>query len=252
MVSSFRQSEILAVARAEGRVTVDQLAKKFSVTLQTIRRDLADLADQGLVDRVHGGAVLRNGVANLGYEQRRRTNEAAKAAIARSCAAQIPNNCSISLNLGTTTEAVARALLWHTNITVITNNMNVASTLIGNAGCEVVLAGGSLRRSDGGLVGELTTQFFSQFKVDYAVIGCSAIDADGDLLDYDLAEVRVSKTIIAQARSTFLVADQSKFTRTAPARLASLADLSAIFTDAPLAERLTRQCQHWQTGIHLA
>lgn len=251
LVLSFRQSEILEIARAEGRVTVDQLSRKFAVTLQTIRRDLSDLADAGLMDRVHGGAVLRTGVANQGYEQRRRTNDAAKAAIGRACAAAIPNNCSIILNLGTTTEAVARELLRHTNITVFTNNMNVANTLMSNASCEVVLAGGSLRRSDGGLVGELTTQFFSQFKVDYAVIGCSSIDADGDLLDFDLAEVRVSKAIIAQSRQTFLVADQSKFLRNAPARLASLADIAGFYTDAPLPANLAAKCKDWGTEVHL-
>ncbi len=252
MVLSIRQREILEIARAEGRVTVDHLSRKFGVTLQTIRRDLADLADAGQMDRVHGGAVLRTGVANQGYEQRRRSNAEAKAAIARACAAAIPDNASLILNLGTTTEAVARALLHHNNITVITNNMNVATTLMSNAGCEVVLAGGSLRRSDGGLVGELTTQFFTQFKVDYAVIGCSAIDAEGDLLDFDLAEVRVSKAIIAHARKTFLVADQSKFRRTAPARLASLADLAAFYTDAPLPDPLALKCRDWQTDLHVA
>ena len=94
-------------------------------------------------------------------------NEGAKAAIARACAAAIPDNCSLILNLGTTTEAVARELLGHRNITVITNNMNVANILVANPGCEIVVAGGALRRTDGGLVGELTTQFFEQFKVDY-------------------------------------------------------------------------------------
>lgn len=252
LVLSFRHSEILEAARAEGRVTVEQLSQKFSVTLQTIRRDLSELADAGLLDRVHGGAVLRIGVANQGYEQRRRTNEAAKLAIARACAADIPNNCSLILNLGTTTEAVARELLRHTNITVITNNVNVASTLMANAGCEVILAGGALRRSDGGLVGELTTQVFSQFKVDHAVIGCSAIDADGDLLDFDLAEVRVSKAIIAQSRRTVLVADQSKLHRTAPARLGSLADIAAFYCDAPVPEALAQKCKTWGTVLHLA
>jgi DeoR family glycerol-3-phosphate regulon repressor len=252
LVLSFRQREILEIAHGEGRVTVDQLSRKFAVTLQTIRRDLSELADAGLMDRVHGGAVLRIGVANQGYEQRRRTNHAAKAAIARTCAAAIPNNCSLILNLGTTTEAVARELLRHTNITVITNNMNVANTLMANAGCEVVLAGGSLRRSDGGLVGELTTQFIGQFKVDYAVIGCSAIDEDGDILDFDLAEVPVSKAIIAQARKTFLVADRSKFQGYAPARLASLADLSGFFTDAALSAALMQKCAAWGTEVHVA
>ena len=99
---------------------------------------------QGLLDRVHGGAVPRRGVTNLGYEERRRMNEAAKTAIARACAAAIPENCSIIMNLGTTTEAVARELLHHRNITVITNNMNVANILVANPGCEIMVAGGAL------------------------------------------------------------------------------------------------------------
>lgn len=252
MALSFRQSEILGIARAEGRVVVEDLAARFDVTLQTIRRDLTELADAGHLDRVHGGAVARTGVTNLGYEQRRRMNEAAKTAIARACAAAIPENCSIIMNLGTTTEAVARELLHHRSLTVVTNNMNVANILAANPGCEIMVAGGALRRSDGGLVGELTTQFFEQFKVDYAVIGASALDRDGDLLDFDLAEVRVSKAIIRQARQTYLVCDHSKLDRSAPARLASLSELTALFTDRALPVELARKCAEWGTAVHIA
>lgn len=251
MALSFRQSEILDLARVEGRVIVEDLARRFEVTLQTIRRDLTELSDAGLLDRVHGGAILRTGVSNIGYEERRRTNEAGKIALARACAAAIPHNSSLILNLGTTTEAVARELMSHRNITVITNNMNVANTLVANPSCEVILAGGALRRSDGGLVGELTTQFFEQFKVDYAVIGVSAIDPDGDLLDFDLAEVRVSKAILRQARRRFLVADYTKFSRTAPVRLASLSELDAFFTDRPLPGDLVTRCGEWGTSVIL-
>jgi DeoR family glycerol-3-phosphate regulon repressor len=252
MALSFRQSEILEIARAEGRVVVEDLAQRFDVTLQTIRRDLSELADMGHLDRVHGGAVPKTGVANLGYEQRRRMNEGAKAAIARACAAAIPENCSLIMNLGTTTEAVAQELLGHRNITVVTNNMNVANTLAANPGCEIMVAGGALRRSDGGLVGELTTQFFEQFKVDYAVIGASALDRDGDLLDFDLAEVRVSKAIIRQARKVFLVCDHSKLDRSAPARLASLSEITCLFTDSPLPQELARKCTEWGTEVVVA
>ncbi|MEO8531314.1 MAG: DeoR/GlpR family DNA-binding transcription regulator, partial [Deltaproteobacteria bacterium] len=168
MALSFRQAEIIDIARSEGRVVVESLAERFQVTLQTIRRDLSELADAGLLDRVHGGAVLRTGVTNFGYEERRRMNDAAKEAIGRACAQAIPNNSSLILNLGTTTEAVARELLNHTNITVVTNNINVANILLANESCEIMVAGGALRRSDGGLVGDLTSDFISQFKVDYA------------------------------------------------------------------------------------
>jgi DeoR family transcriptional regulator, glycerol-3-phosphate regulon repressor len=252
MALSFRQNEILEIARAEGRVVVEDLAQRFDVTLQTIRRDLTEMADLGHLDRVHGGALARTGVTNLGYDERRRMNDGAKAAIARACAAAIPENCSIIMNLGTTTEAVARELLTHRSITVVTNNMNVANTLVANPGCEIMVAGGALRRSDGGLVGELTTQFFEQFKVDYAIIGTSALDGDGDLLDFDLAEVRVSKAIIRQARKTFLVCDHSKLDRSAPARLASLAEIDTLFTDQPLPPDLARKCSDWGTEVVVA
>lgn len=252
MAMNIRQSEILDIARAEGRVGVEDLAQRFEVTLQTIRRDLSELAEAGFLDRVHGGAVARTGVVNIGYEQRRRMNEDAKAAIARACAAEIPDNSSLILNLGTTTEAVARELLHHKNITVVTNNMNVANILLANPGCEIMVAGGALRRSDGGLVGELTTQFFEQFKVDFAVVGTSALDLDGDMLDFDLAEVRVSRAILGRARSRFLVTDRSKLGRSAPARIASLSEIDALFIDTALPEPLAAACRDWGTRVVVA
>ena len=144
MALCFRQTEILEIARADGRVVVDTLADRFGVTLQTIRRDLTDLADAGMLDRVHGGAMLRTGVSNIGYEMRRRMNAEGKSAIARACAQMIPDNSSMILNNGTTTEAVARALLGHRNITVVTNNMNVANILVANDSCDVMVACGGL------------------------------------------------------------------------------------------------------------
>jgi DeoR family glycerol-3-phosphate regulon repressor len=235
----FRQGEILAIVRAEGRVVVEDLARRFDVTLQTIRRDLTELAEAGHLDRVHGGAVARTGVANIGYAARRRMNEPAKSAIARACAAAIPEN------------AVARELLGHRNLTVVTNNLNIANILAANEGCEVMVSGGALRRSDGGLTGGLAKGFVEQFKVDIAVIGASAIDADGDLLDFDLAEVDVSRAIIRRARRTFVVADASKLIRSAPVRIASLADVDALFTDAPLPAALAARCRDWGTEVHV-
>ena len=252
MALSFRQGEILAIARASGRVLVDDLAQRFGVTVQTIRRDLAEMSEAGQLDRVHGGAVTRGGVSNIEYGARARLNARAKAAIARACAAAIPDNASVILNLGTTTEAVARELLHHRNLTVITNNMTIANILALNPGCEVIVAGGALRRSDGGLVGDLTVQLFQQFKVDFAVIGVSALDGDGDLLDYDLAEVRASRAIIAQARRVFLVADHSKLDRSAPARIASLAEISTLFTDKPLPQPLAGKCAEWGVQVVVA
>lgn len=251
MSQTFRYPEILEIARRDGKVTVDGLARHFGVTLQTIRRDLSELADAGRLERVHGGAVLPSGTTNIGYEERRALNAEGKVAIARTCAAQIPDGVSLFIGIGTSAEAVASALLDHRELLVVTNNMNVANILVANPQCEIVVTGGQLRRSDGGLVGNMAVATIAQFKFDLAVISCSALDRDGDILDFDIQEVSVSQTILRHARRSFLVADHSKFSRNAPARIDSLSAIDTLFTDRPLAAPLARKCEAWGTGITL-
>ncbi|MCV2868651.1 DeoR/GlpR family DNA-binding transcription regulator [Defluviimonas sp. WL0002] len=252
MSQSIRHPEILEIARREGKVTVERLAEYFGVTHQTVRRDLTELADAGRLERVHGGAILPSGTTNIGYEDRRSLNADVKHAIAVACARVIPESISVFINIGTSTEAVARELLRHRDLLVVTNNMNVANILAQNEHCQVIVAGGTLRRSDGGLVGNLTTQTICQFKFDLAVIGCSALDQDGDLLDFDVHEVGVSQTIIRQSRRTFLVADNSKFRRSAPARITSLSEIDTFFTDKPLDYQLQARCDEWNTKVVVA
>ncbi|MBF9030434.1 DeoR family transcriptional regulator [Rhodobacterales bacterium HKCCE3408] len=252
MTQTFRHPEILDIARREGKVTVDSLARHFGVTLQTIRRDLTELAEAGRLERVHGGAIIPSGTANLIYEHRRGLQSVEKAAIARLCAQSIPNDTSVFLNIGTSTEAVATELLHHIGLLVVTNNINVANILRANPDCEVVVAGGNLRRSDGGLTGSLTIETIRSFKFDYAVIGCSALDTDGEILDFDVQEVGVSQTIISRARKTFLVADSTKFNRTAPVRIASLADLDIFVTDRNLPPDLAERCRAWGVQVLVA
>ncbi|PRX37561.1 transcriptional regulator, DeoR family [Meinhardsimonia xiamenensis] len=252
MSQTIRLPEILQIARREGRVTVEDLARRFGVTEQTIRRDLAELDASGRLTRVHGGAILPSGVANIGYAERRALNAEAKAAIAARVAADIPEDCSLFLNIGTTTEAVARALLAHRKIMVVTNNLNVANILAENPGAEVIVAGGVLRRSDGGLVGAQTLRAIGEFKTDIAVIGCSALDAEGDILDFDIHEVGVSQMILARARRAFLVADHSKFQRAAPVRIASLAEVEALYTDTPPPDAVASRCAEWGTRVVVA
>ncbi|CUH65713.1 Glycerol-3-phosphate regulon repressor [Thalassovita gelatinovora] len=249
MTQNFRHPEILDLARRRGKVSVDDLAGHFGVTVQTIRRDLTELADAGQLERVHGGAMLPSGVQNIGYDDRRGLNAAAKAKIAEACAAQIPEGASLFLNIGTTTEAVARALLRHRNLMVVTNNLNIANILAQNPDCDVIVAGGSLRRSDGGLTGSLTMRMIEQFRTDIAVIGCSALDESGDLLDFDVAEVGVSQTILAHARQRFVVADHSKWARSAPARITNLADIDMFFTDQSPPQDVQTLCDQRDTKV---
>lgn len=252
MSQTFRHPEIVEIARRDGKVTVEGLADHFGVTLQTIRRDLTDLANSGRLERVHGGAVLPSGTTNIGYEERRSLNPAAKSAIARACAALVPDDISLFLNIGTSTEAVAQELRHHKTMMVVTNNVNVASILVDNPECEIIVTGGHLRRADGGLVGNLAADTIRSFKFDLAVIGCSALDRDGDLLDFDIQEVNVSQAILRQSRKVILVADHSKFSRSAPARIGSLSEVDVFVTDVPLPDDLAAACVEWNTEVVIA
>lgn len=239
---NFRQQQILALARQSGSVAVDDLAHRFDVTPQTIRKDLNELCDARLLARTHGGAMLSSGVENLAYEARRHMAAAEKVVIGRHAASLIPNDCSLFINIGTTTEEVARALVDHEGLLVITNNIHVASILMPRPRIEVILAGGMLRRTDGGIVGEAAVDFISQFKVDHAVIGASALDEDGAMLDFDYREVRVAKAIMQNARNVMLVADATKFTRTAPVRIGHLSDIDVFVTDQVPPEAVVAYC----------
>lgn len=231
MFFSARQMEIIELAKTEGRVLVEELASRFSVTPQTIRKDLNELCESRALNRIHGGAIFPSGTENVRYEARRSIAAPEKQAIGKAAAALIPNKSSLFINIGTTTEAVGEALLDHNELMVITNNINVANRLRIFPSIEVVIAGGVVRGTDGGIVGEAAVDFIRQFKVDYAVIGVSAIDKDGALLDYDFREVKVAQAIIANARHVILVTDSSKFDRTAPVRIGHLSQVHTFITD---------------------
>jgi DeoR family glycerol-3-phosphate regulon repressor len=237
-----RQSEIVKLARSLGRVTVDDLARRFEVSAQTIRKDLNDLCESRALTRVHGGAVVASGVENLAYAARRFVAAAEKRAIGAAAAALVPNGCSLFINIGTTTEEVARALSAHEGLLVITNNLNVAMLLYPHPRIEVIVAGGTVRRADGAVVGQESNNLIQQFKVDYAVVGASAIDEDGALLDFDYREVQAAQAIIANARSVMLVADSTKLRRNAPVRIAHISQIQTFVTDAPLPTGLAHIC----------
>ena len=228
-----RQAGVLSTVREQGSVTVEALAERFGVTLQTVRRDVKLLAEAGLLARFHGGVRLpASTTENIAYRARQALNDDAKRRIARTVAAQVPAGCSLILNIGTTVEAVARELLGHRGLRVITNNLNVAAILSDNPDCEVIVAGGLVRQRDRGIIGEATVEFIGQFRVDIGLIGISGIEADGSLRDFDYREVKVAQAIIRASRQVWLVADHSKFNRPAMVEMGRLDQVHKLFTDA--------------------
>ena len=252
MPANIRLNDILDLARRQGKVTTDSLARAFDVTVQTARRDLNTLCDAGHLVRVYGGAVLPSGTRNIGHDDRRVLQSEGKERMAASVARRIPDGASVFLDIGTTLEAVARRLTEHRNLMVVTNNLHASNALADAPGVDLILTGGLLRSSDGGLVGETTAEFVRQFRPDYALLGASALSVDGDALDYDFREVRVAQTVMELARRSWLMADHSKFTRSAPVRIGRIADFDAFVTDAPPPGNVAADCAAGQCEIVIA
>jgi DeoR family glycerol-3-phosphate regulon repressor len=232
MSPSPRQLELIEEVRRLRSASVETLAERFGVTLQTVRRDVRLLAEAGLLARFHGGVRMPSSTTeNIAYRQRQMLNDGAKRCIARTVAQAVPNGCSLIINIGTTTEAIARELLGHKGLRVITNNLNVAAILSDNADCEVIVAGGVVRGRDRGIVGEVTVDFIKQFKVDIGLIGISGIEGDGTLRDFDYREVKVARAIIEHSSQVWLAADASKFNRPAMVEVGQLGQIDMLFTD---------------------
>ncbi|MDO4729410.1 MAG: DeoR/GlpR family transcriptional regulator [Bacteroidota bacterium] len=230
MKQSIRHQKIIDLVAQKSYVSTEELVVLLDVSPPTIRRDLNDLAERNIIRRHHGGAALPSTAENSDYADRKNFFLKGKNCIAQKVASLIPSGSSLFIDIGTTPEAVANALLNHQKLRIVTNNINAAYILMQNKSFDIILAGGSLRQ-DGGIIGEATIAFISQFRLDFGILGISSIDLDGSLLDYDYHEVQVKRAIIESSRETFLVTDHSKFTRRAMVRLGSISDINHLITD---------------------
>ncbi|MBA4502434.1 DeoR/GlpR family DNA-binding transcription regulator [Marinobacterium marinum] len=232
MTLSERQNRILALLnQAGGSLTSSELTQAFEVSVQTIRKDLNILSHQGLVQRVHGGITLPHQNRNLSFSNRLVINLAAKQAIAQAVAARLPEGASVFLGIGTTPQQVARALLHHPGLQVITNNLNAAVTLCQNPNIETLVAGGRIRPSDQDLMGEDTTRFLRRFQVNFGILGAGGINAKGELMDFSLEESHLSRAIIDCSDQCILVTDSSKYLRSAPVRTGCISEVDMFVTE---------------------
>ncbi len=248
-----RQQSLLDEVRARGAVSVERLAQRLDVTMQTVRRDVQRLADAGLLARFHGGVSLpREPQKVAAWKERQALRADAKARIARSVAAAIPDGSTLMLGIGTTVEAVARELMHKANLRVITHNLHVASMLSEHPDCKVHVAGGVLRARDSALEGDSTVAFLKQFKVDISIVSAVGIDADGTMRDRDLRELAVAQTMVEQARETWMVADVSKFSTTELAAVGHLKTLKRLFTEALPPAPYPAMLQEWDVALTIA
>lgn len=231
-----RQRAILETTERQGFVTVEGLAAAFAVSAQTVRRDIIALDRAGLLQRFHGGAgsAGTSETLRLGHTRKRRLAVAAKHQVARYAAALIPDGAAIFLDVGTTAEATAAALDAHSGLQVFTTNL-LAALQFDHARHEVHVIGGRLSGQDGSLTGEAAVRLLAELRLDYALIGCSAVEPAGRVMDFDLGKIAVKRAAMDAAAASVLLATRDKFARAARAEIAPVTRFDHVLSETPRA-----------------
>ncbi len=230
MAPSKRHRDILRLLERDGTVAVAELARKLNVSLETIRRDIKPLVGNGSVIKLHGAVSLPSVVGEAPFERRMRENSGAKRAIAAAVAATIRDGDSIMMDTGTTTSFLARELLGHRRLTVVTNSSDIARTLATVNDNKVYMAGGELRSDNGAAFGTTAIEFVSRFTVTHAVISTGAVNAGG-MMDFDLEEAEFARMVLTRGRRALVVTDHSKFGREGLVRVGGFDAITELATD---------------------
>jgi len=226
-----RHDQLIALIAERGYMSIEALAQLLAVSTQTVRRDIRKLSQEGFITRHHGGAGRASSLVNTAFEQRELACNEEKQAIAEALARQLPDRCTLFMTIGTTVEHIARALLSHSQLRIITNSLRVAHILYKNPRFEVMVPGGTLRPHNGGIIGPAATAFVSGFRADYLVTSVGAIEHDGAMMEFDVNEASVVKTMMAHSRHILLAADHTKYHASAAVEIGNVAQATALFTD---------------------
>lgn len=227
-----RHSAILRLLQEEGTCSIADLARRFDVSLETIRRDVKPLTEAGEVLKVHGAVTLPFQVGEAPFERRMRVNADAKRAIAAQAAHHIQDGASVMLDTGTTTSYLARELRKRRDLTVVTNSSDIARTLATVNGNTVYMAGGELRGDNGAAFGHAAIDFVTRFQVGHAIISIGAMDAEAGPMDYNLEEAEFARVMVSRGTSAMIVSDCSKFGRQGLVRVCGFESIDLLITDA--------------------
>lgn len=231
-----RYETILQLVNQQGSVKNQNLAEKLKVSLETIRRDLDHLEQEGLLVKVHGGAIskhkMKNKYPNLTYKDRETFSQEEKAQVAKLACEYVKDNDIIMLNSGTTNFLLAKNLLHRfRKLTVITNSQDIASMLMEDDGITVILAGGIYNRQEKGFLGGLTAEFLNHFKADKLFLSVSGVDYVFGLSDYNDNEVLVQQKMIANSAQIIVLADSKKLESISLLHVCNISEVDMIITD---------------------
>ena len=248
-----RQARLVEIVWEEERATVEMLARRLGASRETIRRDLSQLARQGKVKKVHGGAVRPVVLGEPEFQQRLSENAPAKAAIARAAAALFRPGEALFVDTGSTTLFFAEEIARLGGLTIITNSTEIARVIdkAGN-GHRVFLLGGEYRHGNSQTVGTMVAEQIRAFRAHHAVLTVGAIDRRGGAMDYNLEEAQVARAMIAQSERLTILADHSKFGALATFEVCPLARISDLVSDGPVPAEIREALEAGGTRLHRA
>jgi DeoR family glycerol-3-phosphate regulon repressor len=246
------QTAILDVLSVRGRATITALSEELSVSDETIRRHVKALVDEGTLQRIHGSVILTEAMIEPPFSRRMKERTGAKRAIAAAVARKVEDGMTLLIDSGSTTAYVARALLEKRGLTVVTNSLDIARTLVGRCDHAVHLAGGMLRADIGASVGSDTMSLIEAYRADLAILSIGAITADDGCMDFDVDEARVARAMIEQADRLIVAADAYKYTAKARARVCSIERVSVFISDAKPPAVLSRKFKAAKTEVVIA
>ena len=236
MLAEQRRSQVLAAVRENSAVQTVTLAARFGVSEVTMRRDLDELANRGLIQRVRGGA-LRPGTLRYEppFEKSRDEHAEEKRKVGRAAATLVQPGDTVIIDIGTTALELARSLHGRDGLTVVTNNLAVYEELVTDDAVDLLLLGGMVRRNYRSLVGFLTEETLRGIRADLAFIGISGIGEDLTMLDTTIEEIPAKRAMIASSKRVVLLADGTKFYGSGLGRVADIGAVHVLVTteDAP-------------------
>lgn len=237
MIPAERRGEILRIVNERGKISVTEISDRFEVSEMTARRDLRAMDQEGLLRRVHGGAVSRLGRSyEPPYPTRTTKNVEAKRRIGRAAAGLVVDGDSLALDIGTTTLEVARALQGRHNLTIVTTSLPIANELVSRFSLEndirLILTGGIVRARELSMVGHLAERAFSELRVDKAFFGIGGLNFQSGLTEYNIEDALVKRPLFEAAKMRIVVADGTKLGRTTFVKIAPLEEIDLLITDA--------------------
>jgi DeoR family transcriptional regulator, fructose operon transcriptional repressor len=248
-----RKSHILERISSADTVAVGAVAEALAVSEMTIRRDLAELEKEGLIKRVHGGAVSAHGRSyEPPYTLRHTQAIGAKQRMAALAAGLVEEGDSLALDVGSSVLELARHLAERRGLTVITPSLRAALALTGNKHIRTIVSGGAVRTGEESMVGDLAVRAFADFFVDKLFLGVGGIDARNGLTEYNWEDALVKKAMIRSAKRVYLLADASKFNRVAFAAVCGLADIHALVTNKEPPPDLLSKLRAGNVAVHVA